>query len=56
MHRRMVLGLILLLVFSLPATARVELSGGRSQTTHQDWTNAFFAKWIGACMETPLGT
>ena len=48
MRRRIVLGLMLLLVFSLPAAARVELSGGRSQTTQQDWTSVFFAEWIGA--------
>src|SRR6185437_4855645 len=48
MPRRMILSLMLLAAFSLPAAARVELSGGRSQTTHQDWTTVFFAEWIGA--------
>ena len=47
MHRRTILGLMLLLVFSLPAAARVEFSGGRSETTHKDWTTVFFAEWIG---------
>ena len=46
MHRRMTLALMLLLAFSLPAAARVELSGGHSQTTHQDWTTIFFAEWV----------
>ncbi len=48
MRQRMILALMLLLLLSLPAAARVELSGGRSQTTHQDWTSVFFAEWIGA--------
>jgi len=48
MRRRMLLGLVLLAAFSLPAAARVELSGGRSQTTQRQWTNVFFAEWIGA--------
>lgn len=47
MHRRMVPVLVALLLVSLPAAARVELSGGRSQTTHRDWTTVFFAEWIG---------
>ena len=48
MRRHMALRLMLLAAFSLPAVARVELSGGRSQTTHQDWTTVFFAEWVGA--------
>ena len=48
MRRRMLLGLVLLAAFSLLAAARVELSGGRSQTTQRQWTNVFFAEWIGA--------
>lgn len=46
-RRRTVIGLTLLLAFSLPAAARVEFSGGRSQTTRRDWTTVFFAEWVG---------
>lgn len=47
MQGRTGLVLALLLLCSLPAGARVELSGGRSQTTHRDWTTVFFAEWVG---------
>lgn len=46
MHWRTILVLMSLVLLSLPAAARVELSGGRSQTTHRDWTTVFFAEWI----------
>lgn len=36
-----------LLVWWLPAAARVELSGGRSVTLSHDWTTVLFAEWIG---------
>lgn len=47
MHRPKILVSMLLVLLSMPAAARVELSGGRSQTTHRDWTSVFFAEWIG---------
>ena len=47
MQGRIVPGLMMLLLLSLPAAARVELSGGRSQTTHRDWTSVFFAELVG---------